>query len=256
MNTQFLSSEDDKRNLRKRLLLINTAYSKKKFILQKLKKLDYEIFVVNKDKPTWAQKYVDHWILSDTNNHEQTINKVKEFLKDNRIDGVLTFWEDDVLLTSKIVSAFNLKGVPYEIAEHVRNKFAFRTFSAKNNIPAPRYQIINNQNDLDLVRKNLRFPIVFKPAFGSSSSLVMKVETPDQLFKSYEFIEKTFAKKSKHETALHDGSQIFAEEYINGEEVDVDMLLQNGKTKFIAVSDNYDKSVDSFFVDKGQATPS
>jgi hypothetical protein len=46
-----------------------------------------------------------------------------------------------------------------------------------------------------------------------------------------------------------------AEEYIDGNEVDIDLLLQNGKVKFWSMSDN-DATREPFFVETGQCIPS
>jgi len=94
----------------KTILLVNTGSIKKRFILQRLKKLGLKIVCLNKEK-NWAQSYVDYWILADTTNYTEPISAVKEFIANNhevKINGVVTFWEDDVLLTSKIADKFSL----------------------------------------------------------------------------------------------------------------------------------------------------
>ncbi len=253
-NQKVLHSSKTKK---KRILLINTGYEKKKFILQRIKKLGYELFVMQQNKPLWAQKYVDKWILTDNNNHEQALKDVTIFFKENPVDGVITFWEDDILLTSKIVSEFGFKGIPYNIAKNVRNKFAFREFSLTHNIPTPRYARISSFPDLQVIKKILTFPIVLKPEFGSLNALVTKVQKPEDLEQSYKtMLFHLSNNKNIDITVLHDGTNFFAEEYIDGEEVDIDMLIQNGKVKFSVVSDNYDKTEGMYFIDKGQATPS
>jgi len=45
------------------------------------------------------------------------------------------------------------------------------------------------------------------------------------------------------------------EEYIEGDEVDIDILIQNGKIKFYTISDN-DQTDEPFFVETGRQTPS
>mgnify|MGYP001613143694 CR=1 FL=1 len=93
----------------KTILIVNTGPIKKRFILQKLKKLGLKVVVLNKEK-NWAQAYADHWILADTTNHRESISTIENFLASNpeiKINGAITFWEDDVLLTSKIIDKFN-----------------------------------------------------------------------------------------------------------------------------------------------------
>ncbi|HAT03555.1 MAG TPA: hypothetical protein DCS29_02135 [Candidatus Magasanikbacteria bacterium] len=240
----------------KTILLVNTGPHKKRFIVQRLKKLGLVVVVLNKEK-NWAAPYVDHWIIADTFNHTEAVKAVESFVKTNsdiHIDGTVTFWEDDVLLTSKIVDKFNFVGVPYSIARQTRNKYLFREFCMANGIRAPRHHLLKDEDDIDYVCDNLQFPLVVKPAYGASSAYVVKVYSRDDLVNTYKFLKHNI--NTELESALSDGLDIFVEEYIDGDEVDVDILMQNGKIKLSIVSDNFNKDKGIFFVDSGQTTPS
>src|SRR3989339_225092 len=240
----------------KTILLVNTGSRKKRFIIQRLKKLDLNLVALNKEK-NWAESYVDHWIIANTYNHDESIRAVQNFFKSNpeiKIDGVLTFWEDDVLLTAKLVDKFGFIGIPFAIAKQARNKYLFREFCKNNGINTPRHLMIRNAAELKNVCRKLKFPMVIKPAYGSSSAYVIKVNNREELRDTYHYIKKNISTES--ETALSDGLDIFVEEFLDGDEVDIDILLQNGKIKFYSIADNFDKSKGQFFVDSGQAMPS
>ncbi|MFA7653937.1 MAG: ATP-grasp domain-containing protein [Candidatus Magasanikbacteria bacterium] len=240
----------------KTILLVNTGPVEKKFIIQRLKKLGLILVVLHREK-NWCTPYVDHWIIADTFSHSESIKAVGTFFKDNsniKIDGVLTFWEDDVLLTSKITDKYDLIGIPFSSAKQARNKYLFREFCNANSIFAPRHRLIKNSDDLDYVFQNFSFPLVIKPAYGSRSAFVMKVETKGDLKSSFAFVKKSLS--SETESALNDGADIFVEEYVDGDEVDIDILLQHGKIKFYCISDNFSKDRGEFFLDSGQAAPS
>jgi D-alanine-D-alanine ligase len=249
-----MKKENDLRG--KTLLVVNTGPIKKKFIFQKLKKLGLSIIVLNKEK-NWAVNYVDEWILADTYNHNESIQSIEQFLINNRkikIDGAITFWEDDVLLTSKITDKFNLIGVPYVISKKVRNKYVFRDFCSKNDLPTPQYKLVRNNSDIKEVVSTFNFPLVIKPAYGSESLFVTKVTDEEELFASFNYIKKNIS--TTVESSLNDGLEVFVEEYIDGDEVDIDIILQNGKIKFSSIADNFNKNKGSFFFDSGQAIPS
>ncbi len=256
INQKKHASSNEQALTGKTLLVVNTGFIKKKFIFQILKKLGLTVICLNREK-NWAAPYVDHWILADTYNHKESLQEVSNFILNNRsnkIDGVVTFWEDDVLLTAKIVDKFNFIGIPYHVAKKVRNKFLFREFCQANGIPTPRHHLIRSNADLGYVLDNLKFPLVIKPAYGSQSNFVTKVSDRDELFEWYSYIKKNIS--TNIESALADGLDIFVEEYIDGDEVDIDLLIQNGKVKFYSISDNYNKERNSFFYDSGQAIPS
>ncbi|OGK18326.1 hypothetical protein A3G67_03460 [Candidatus Roizmanbacteria bacterium RIFCSPLOWO2_12_FULL_40_12] len=239
----------------KTILVVNTGYIKKKFIFQRLRKLGLTILVLNKEK-NWAQPYVDEWILVDTANHSESIRAFESFLTNNpkvKIDGVVTFWEDDVLLTAKIVDKFNLIGIPFHVAKQARNKYLFREFCKKNGIRAPKHRLIRTLRDVKEIIDEFEFPLVVKPAYGANSAFVVKVETPEDLTDTYNYIRKNISTNT--ESALSDGLDVFVEEYIDGDEVDIDILIQNGKIKFYSLSDNY-ITTGPFFIETGQSIPS
>ncbi len=237
------------------VLVVNTYSSKRKFVLQRLKKMGLKIICLNKEK-NWANDYVDAWILADTFNHTESIAAVKNFLKlhpEMKPDGVITYLEDDVLLTSKICDTFGYVGIPLAVANKARNKYLFREFCAQHNLPTPKHQIIEAKKDLDKALKYLKFPLVIKPVYGSSSAFVVKVKDKQDLLETYQYIRQTISPLT--ESALTEGMNLLLEEYIDGDEVDIDILLQNGKVKFYSIADNY-RTTEPFFVETLRALPS
>lgn len=238
----------------KTLLVVNTGSLKKKFILQRIKKLGLNVIVLHKEK-NWAQPYVDHWIIADTTNHDASIRAVKNFFQTNNytLDGVITFWEDDVLLTAKLSDQLHLVGITYETANRVRNKYLFRQFCEEQKLPMPHHLLIQSPDDIKKTKKELSFPMVIKPVYGSSSAYVVRVDDGDELQKTYEYIKSCLSVEI--ESALSDGSGILVEEYIDGDEVDIDLIVQNGKIKFWSITDNF-KTHEPFFVETGESLPS
>ena len=159
------------------LLVVNTGSTNKKDLLQRIKKLGLKKFVIlNFTIPSWANEYPDEWIIADTNDHESAIQAVIAYHKKNPLDGVLTFWEDDVLLTSKITDALHLVGIPYNVASRVRNKHKFREFCMEHGLPSPHHVLTSSIKHLNTCTQ-LQFPVVIKPTFGANSSFVVKAET-------------------------------------------------------------------------------
>lgn len=236
------------------VLLVNTGSIKKRFILQRLKRSGVRLVALNREK-NWAEPYVEDWILADTTKHAQALAAVQRYCESHPglIEGAVTFWEDDVLLTSKLCDRFKFTGIPYAVSAGVRNKNLFRNFCEENDIAAPQHRTLESAQDLDFVRDNFHFPVVIKPTFGTSSAFVVKVEAPADLGGEYEYVKSSLS--TSVESALADGRQILAEEYIEGSEVDVDLLIQNGIIKFASISDN-SATREPFFLETYRTTPS
>ncbi len=246
-----------KSSIDKTILLVHAGNEGKYFIAHTLKKMGLTVVCLNREKVDALENSVDYWITAELNDHKESIEKVKEFLKENKkikIDGVVTFWDECVLLTSKLSDTFNLIGIPYHIAEKAKNKYLFREFCNANGIPAPKHVRISGTKDIVSLEKQLSYPMVIKPIYGACSAFVVKVKNREELEETYEYIKNNI--KSYWLAAEWENLELLAEEYIDGDEVDIDILLQNGKIKFYSIADNFNKNRDKFFVDSGQAIPS
>jgi len=234
------------------VLIVNTT---KKLFIRKAKNFGVKIITLGKEDGK-LQPYVDFHISADTAKHPEALAALDDFLKAHpevKLNGVLTFWEDDVLLTSKISDKYHLIGVPLKVASRIRNKFQLREFCAANNLPTVRHRELKSEKDIEEVLKTFSFPLVVKPAYGAASAFVVRVNNEEELRESYAYIKKEISPRI--ESALTDGVDVFVEEYIDGDEVDMDILVQNGKIKFCAISDN-GKTKEPFFVETVRLTPS
>ena len=238
----------------KYLLVVNTGSRKKRFTLRRMRELGCRLIILNATE-NWAGTYASHWILADTNDHAESLRAVEDFFADHPDlgpDGVITFWEDDVLLCSRIRDRYGLIGIPYEVGRLARDKHLFRAFCADHGLPAPGHALIEEEADAAEAVSALRFPLVVKPVYGSSSAYVVRVNDVQELRDTVEYLRSNIS--SEVESALSVSSAIMAEEYIDGNEVDIDMLLQNGKVKFWSMSDN-DATREPYFVETGQCIP-
>jgi D-alanine-D-alanine ligase len=239
----------------KNLLVVNTGNRKKRFTLKRLHELGCRLTVLNA-AVNWAKPYADHWILADTGDHSAALRAIEDFFQRNpdlHPDGVITFWEDDVLLTSRIRDRLGLVGIPYEVARTARDKHLFRVFCSAHDLPSPAHAMIEPDRPVEESVAGLHFPLVVKPVFGSSSAYVVRVNTLAELRETVDYVRRNIS--AAVESSLAAGTAIMAEEYIDGNEVDIDMLLQNGKLKFWSMSDN-DATREPYFVETGQCIPS
>ncbi len=248
----------DKQELKgKTILLVHAGNEGKYFIARELKKRGLRVICLHREEIKELSEAVDHWIVSELNDHKDSIAAVKNFLSANpkiKLDGVVTFWEECVFLTSKLAEAFQLIGIPYQVAERAKNKYLFREFCNKNGIPAPRHMKISGTKDIPTIEKQLNYPLVIKPIYGAVSAFVVKVKNRQELEETYEYIKNNI--KSYWLAAEWENLELLVEEFIDGDEVDIDILLQNGKIKFYSIADNFNKNKNKFFVDNGQAIPS
>jgi len=80
----------------------------------------------------------------------------------------------------------------------------------------------------------------------------MRVNDQEELHDAISYIRQSLS--IDVESSLHDGLELMIEEYIDGDEVDVDIVVQNGKIKYWSIADN-DQTNEPFFIETGDCAP-
>ncbi len=238
------------------VLLVHAGSLSKQFILERAKALGVRIICLNKKKEAFAEPFVDHWIFADLKDETSCFKKITEFIvahADIKIDGVITFWDESVVLAAHISEQFCWIGILSKTADRIKNKYAFRDACQTEGIPAPHHLLLNTEADLAKADAELEYPVVVKPVYGASSAFVVRADNLSELTTVYNDQIKNI-----HTFWLApewNSLQVLVEEYIDGQEVDIDILVQNGEVKYISIIDNKETN-EPFFVETGWSSPS
>lgn len=238
----------------KTFLVISSPNPKKKFIYQRMKELGAKMILVSSEA-NWVSKLTDGFIECDPLDEVACVAKVEELVKTQKIDGVITFWENAVPLAATLAQRFGWIGNAPQAALNARNKYLTRQTleNAKLGKYQPAWSLIKNHSDLEKAAARIGFPLVLKPAWGVKSQFVVKLDSLDEAKKAFDYINTNMT--PAFDPIYKYGTDILAEEYMDGAEIDLDVLVQNGEIKFHAFNDNF-PTKEPFFVETGDAMPS
>ena len=161
-----------------------------------------------------------------------------------RPDGVLTIWENNVSVAARVASALGLPGNPPEVVDAVRSKVRTREVSASLGLPTPRAQRVRSLDELFAAADHVGFPAVVKPEFGASAVGCVRVDQLEDLPKVYTLVRDVVS--PEHNEIFRSGNDLLLEEYLDGVEFDVDLVMQDGKCVFSSVSQNWPTAEPSF----------
>ena len=161
---------------------------------------------------------------------------VKEVAIKEKADFLITVCADQVLeVVAQISEELSLPCyIDADTATNVSKKSFMKDIFIKNGVPTSKYVILEN---LDFVKiGQLEFPIIVKPVDSYSSRGVKKVLNYDELGVAFEEA-KNISREGK----------VVVEEFVEGEEVTVDVYVENGVAKILTTS-NSDKVKGEGFV--------
>lgn len=170
------------------------------------------------------------------------VEAVKEVAVKENVDFLITVCADQVLLVVAQVS--EMLGLPwyidYKTAQLVSDKKHMKKVFWENNIPTSRY-VEMSELDWDKIGQ-LQYPIVVKPVDAYSSKGVRKAMNPQEL-------EVYFAEAAQ----ISRTGGVIVEEFVSGDEISVDIYVENGVAKLLCVS-NSEKinNADRFIIFRGR----
>jgi carnosine synthase len=254
----------------KRIVIVGAGYEGKRFIFERAKELGVKIILI--DKPTtWAKDLVSELIPTDNTKPSEALAAARKKLlasarKNGKIDGITTFWEDDVELTADIAKELGLPYHTKSAASTARSKFETQQVLDLKNVPAARRAVIGNLSHAEdqaehaamLARfraaaERVGFPAVIKPVSGAAAIGTERVNDIDEAVSAYERISALVNPKTDPVFATN--SELLLMQYLDGHEYDVDLVMRNGEVMFESIADNKPTREPSFLA-TGSRLPS
>mmetsp|Transcript_21632 Transcript_21632/g.37142 ORF Transcript_21632/g.37142 Transcript_21632/m.37142 type:complete len:559 (-) Transcript_21632:62-1738(-) len=242
-----VSAQDQRRTALKgkRIVIVGAGYIGKKVIFDRAVELGIKIVLV--DLPgTWAAPIVEHFCPVDTLDHEHAAEEAVKAVKALNIpvDGVCTFWENDVPLCAQVAAGLGKIGNSYESCMTARSKYNTRAAMRKAGLPTPAFHMIRSPADMEDAIAKVPFPCVLKPIFGAEAQGASKVMNGDEARAAFNHIRSKLS--VEYDTIYSWGCEFILEQYLDGDEVDVDLLLWDGHVVFHSITDNLETNEPDF----------
>ena len=192
-------------------------------LLKQLKERNITSVLCDMNEKVEARKYADVFYPVST----LDVEKITEVAQKEKVDFLLSVCADQVL---EVVAQISEKlGLPcyidYQTAQNVSNKTFMKEIFIKNGVPTSQH-VVMKELSLDKI-KHLAYPLIVKPVDSYSSRGVKKIEREEDLLPA--FNEAINISRSK--TAL-------VEEFVEGEEVTVDVYVENGIANVLTMSNS------------------
>jgi carnosine synthase len=159
-------------------------------------------------------------------------------------DGVLTFWENSVCVAARVAAALGLPGNPPASVDAARSKVRTRELSTQLGLPSPKARRVRSLDELFAAAAYVGFPAVVKPEFGASAMGCVKVDDLEALPGVYTLVRSVV--NTDTDAIFRAGNDLLLEEYLDGVEFDVDLVMHNGECVFSSVSQNWPTAEPSF----------
>lgn len=194
-------------------------------LIKNFKKRNHYIVLVDYLKNPPAIEFADKTYCVSTLD-ENAVYNIALFEK---IDLIITACTDQALLTVAIVSEkLNLPCyIDTQTAINVTNKSHMKTIFKDNGILTAEFIVLENEDYEKLFSNRIinRFPLIVKPCDCNSSKGIKKAHNVDELLVA---VKEAFL--------LSRNKKVIVEEYIEGDEVSIDVWLDSEGAKVLSIS--------------------
>lgn len=248
---KLMLASEEAQNLRRKLmrdsniLIIQGGYSGKTFIYEGLKALGVNVYILDGPDSVWKKAaeegvIVDFIELDFTENQtifQRAMDAIADSGLDVKFDAVTTYFEDAVALAARIATAMGLTVNSVDACDRARNKRRTREVMAEAGLPVPKFHKVLCEEDIPAACEHVGFPCILKPVYGAASMGVVKTQSTQEAIDAYRKLFVTL--DVKEDTIWAQGTEMVIEEYYDGDEFDIDILLSDGVAVYAKVSDNW-----------------
>lgn len=227
------------------VLIIQGGYFAKRFIYERIKELGCTITMLERaDSPLRVlvdEGIIDNFIEFDFGDSdtmfERAMSTIARAHPGTYFDAVTTYYESGVFLAVQIAEALGCQLSPVSAYGNARNKRRTREVMSAAGLPVPRFARITCADDVAKACKTVGFPAIMKPTYGAASIGVCRVEGAQEAHDTYTRIVDVI--EAEDQDIITEGTELVMEEFYDGDEFDVDIVLSEGKVVYSNVLDNW-----------------
>ena len=235
-----------------KLLFVHSGSTKKRLTFETAAAMGVEIYLLNAT-PSWADAHARETVYAPNASLDDILSLTENLHRRVHLDGVVTFWEEDVPTCAHIAHHLGLPGNVPDKALNARSKYQMRDAFHRAGVPVPRFRLITDETSLSNACRELKLPAVLKPEWGADSEWVTRVDSVEQALNIYREIRN----RARVQDSLYPypRARFILEEFLYGPEVSVEGVVQNGQVTLYAIIDKA-KMDPTSFIERGETTPS
>jgi biotin carboxylase len=257
LNPRCLQSESPSASRKKRLLLLftTTGYNAQDFV-EATQKLGVQVVFGTDRCHVLDDPWRDAAIPLRFSKPAKSVEALLHYARKHSIDGLVAIGDKPTVTAAFCSRALAFPYNSPKAVEVCRNKFHSRRLFAKAGLPVPSFRCYGVQEDPREIAEHARYPCVLKPLALSASQGVIRANNPQEF--EFAFARLCALLRSPALLVARDkgNEHILVEDFIEGREVALEGILNQGKLRVLALFDKPDPLEGPFFEETIYVTPS
>jgi len=177
-----------------------------------------------------ALQVADRAVISPLIYDSEYINFLLEYCKKNNITAIISLFDIDLPILAKSKNIFKKNGISvvvsdYKVTQVCNDKWLTYKFFTKNKIKTPNTFLLLEEVFEALDKKEISFPIIVKPRWGTGSISVYTAKNKIELEILYKKVKNEILHSYlKYESKIDLKKSVLIQEKINGKEYGLDVI--------------------------------
>ena len=224
----------------KRLMIVGASVLQLPAIL-KAKEMGLHVAVVDFNPQAIGIPYADKYYNASTMDEDAVLAAAEDY----QPDGIMTLATDMPMRgVAKVSERLGLHSISYDTAVKATDKFEMIQAFKAHDVASPWFFTVDSLDKLKVLENQLSYPCIMKPTDNAGSHGVVLAHGFEDLLESYEY---------SHASARQ--GRVIIEEYLQGDEVSVEVMVVDGKVHILQITDKLTTGA-PHFVEMGHSQPS
>ena len=207
----------------------------------KAKEMGLCVAVVDFNPQAIGIQYADKYYNASTMDEDAVLAAAEDY----KPDGIMTLATDMPMRgVARVSEKLGLHSISYDTAIKATDKFEMIKAFKAYDVASPWFVTVDSLEELQALENQLSYPCIMKPTDNAGSHGVVLAHGFEDLLQSYEY---------SHASARH--GRVIIEEYLQGDEVSVEVMVVDGKANVLQITDKLTTGA-PHFVEMGHSQPS
>lgn len=207
----------------------------------KAKEMGLYVGVADYNPQAIGIQYADEFFNASTMDEDAIMAAALDF----KPDGIMTLATDMPMRgVAKVSEKLGLHSISYDTAVKATDKFEMIQAFKSHDVASPWFFTVDSLDELKELENQLSYPCIMKPTDNAGSHGVVLAHGFEDLLQSYDY---------SRASARH--GRVIIEEYLQGEEVSVEVMVVDGKVNILQITDKLTTGA-PHFVEMGHSQPS
>lgn len=237
------------------LLLVPTTSYRIGDFLKAARKLGAEVAVGSNEREVLDALAGDRALSLDLRDPPRAVSRIRDYARRHPLAAVVGVDQETAVIAARAAAGLGLPHNDPEAVARAVDKRRFRSCLANSGLNVPRFATFAAGDDAARAAREVAYPCVLKPLALSAGRGVIRADDEGAFVAAFARVRRILAAADADQPADARGL-ILVEDYIDGIEVSLEGLLEDGRLEVLALFDKPDPLTGPFFEETLYVTPS